>query len=168
MNNAGHGYRAAVEEGEDTAVRELFDTNVFGAVALIQAVLPGMRERGLGTIVRVSSIAARGAAPDSGFQAATKAALEQISVALRAAAAPLGIGVIVVKPGAFRTDFRGQVPHPVGTSVPCIRGQRSAPKTVLRCRPSAECGSVVAGHRTRSRLAPSGVTVDTSGVETYR
>jgi NAD(P)-dependent dehydrogenase (short-subunit alcohol dehydrogenase family) len=108
VNNAGHGYRAAVEEGEDAALRELFDTNLFGAIAMIRAVLPGMRERGAGTIVNVSSMAAQGAAPGSGFYAATKAALEQVSVALRAEVAPLGISVMVVEPGAFRTDFAGR------------------------------------------------------------
>ena len=59
VNNAGYGYRAAVEEGEDDAVAQLFATNFFGPVAMIKAVLPGMRSRRNGAIVNVSSIGAR-------------------------------------------------------------------------------------------------------------
>ena len=59
VNNAGYGYRAAVEEGEVEAVARLFATNFFGAVAMIKAVLPGMRARRRGTIVNISSIGAR-------------------------------------------------------------------------------------------------------------
>jgi NAD(P)-dependent dehydrogenase (short-subunit alcohol dehydrogenase family) len=59
VNNAGYGYRAAVEEGDDEDVRQPFDTNFFGAVAMIKAVLPGMRARRSGAIVNVSSIGAR-------------------------------------------------------------------------------------------------------------
>lgn len=59
VNNAGYGYRAAVEEGEDDAVRRLFDTHVFGALRTIKAVLPGMRARRSGTVVNISSIGAR-------------------------------------------------------------------------------------------------------------
>ncbi len=59
VNNAGYGYRSAVEEGEDGPVRRLFDTHVFGTVRTIKAVLPGMRGRRSGTIVNISSIGAR-------------------------------------------------------------------------------------------------------------
>jgi NAD(P)-dependent dehydrogenase (short-subunit alcohol dehydrogenase family) len=58
VNNAGYGYRASVEEGGDADVRQLFDTNLFGAIAMIKAVLPGMRARRSGTIVNISSIGA--------------------------------------------------------------------------------------------------------------
>src|SRR5271166_802686 len=108
VNNAGHGYRAAVEEGDEAEVDELFASNFFGAVAMIKAVLPGMRKRRLGAIVNVSSIAARRTSPGSGYYAATKCALEGLSDGLRKEVAPLGIKVIVVEPGAFRTDFSGR------------------------------------------------------------
>src|ERR1700754_3376597 len=75
VNNAGCGYRAAVEEAEDTDVRRLFDTNLFGAIAMIKAVLPGMRARRSGTIVNVSSIGAQVCPPGSGYYSAAKAAL---------------------------------------------------------------------------------------------
>ncbi|CCO06871.1 3-oxoacyl-(Acyl-carrier-protein) reductase [Desulforamulus hydrothermalis Lam5 = DSM 18033] len=108
VNNAGHGYRAAVEEGDEVEVDELFATNFFGPVALIKAVLPGMRTRHHGTIVNVSSIAARVTAPGSGYYSATKCALEGLSDGLRKEVSPLGIKVIVVEPGEFRTDFSGR------------------------------------------------------------
>ncbi|WP_435225793.1 oxidoreductase [Streptomyces sp. Tue6028] len=108
VNNAGHGYRAAVEEGEEPDVAELFATNFFGPVDLIKSVLPGMRERRSGAIVNVSSIAGRLALPGSGYYSATKFALAGISDALRREVEPLGIRVILVEPGAFRTDFAGR------------------------------------------------------------
>jgi NAD(P)-dependent dehydrogenase (short-subunit alcohol dehydrogenase family) len=108
VNNAGYGYRAAVEEGDDAEVRTLFETHFFGAVAVIKAVLPGMRARRSGAIVNVSSIGAQVMPVGSGYYAAAKAALEGMSGALRGELAPLGISVTVVEPGAFRTDFAGR------------------------------------------------------------
>ena len=108
VNNAGYGYRAAVEEGDDADVRILFDTHFFGAVAMIKAVLPGMRGRRSGAIVNISSIGAQLTPVGSGYYAAVKAAIEGMSGALRGELAPLGISVTAVEPGAFRTDFAGR------------------------------------------------------------
>jgi NAD(P)-dependent dehydrogenase (short-subunit alcohol dehydrogenase family) len=108
VNNAGYGYRAAVEEADDGDVQALFATNFFGTVAMIKAVLPGMRKRRSGTIVNLSSIAGRPAASGSGYYAASKFAVAGMSDALRLELAPLGIRVMVVEPGAFRTDFAGR------------------------------------------------------------
>jgi len=108
VNNAGYGYRGAVEEGDEADVQALFATNVFGAVAMIKAVLPGMRRRRSGAIVNISSIGARIMAPGSGYYAAAKAALEGISGSLRKEVGPLGISVTAVEPGGFRTDFSGR------------------------------------------------------------
>ncbi|MDR3373776.1 MAG: oxidoreductase [Ancalomicrobiaceae bacterium] len=108
VNNAGYGYRAAVEEGDDKEVNALFATNFFGTVAMIKAVLPGMRERRHGTILNFSSIAGQLAAPGSGYYSATKFALEGMSDALRKEVGPLGIRVSIIEPGAFRTDFAGR------------------------------------------------------------
>lgn len=108
VNNAGYGYRSAVEEGEDDAVRALFDTNVHGAVAMTKAVLPGMRARRSGAVVNISSIGAQLCPPGSGYYAATKLALEGITGSLRAELAPLGISAVSVEPGGFRTDFAGR------------------------------------------------------------
>ena len=108
MNNAGHGYRAAVEEAAVDEVDGLFATNFFGPVDLIKQVLPQMRERRSGTIINVSSIGAPRSNPASGYYTATKAALEGMSDALNREVAPLGIRVMVLEPGAFRTDFAGR------------------------------------------------------------
>jgi NADP-dependent 3-hydroxy acid dehydrogenase YdfG len=74
VNNAGYGYTAAVEEGEADAVAELFATNFTGPVALIKAVLPGMRARRSGLIVNVSSVGAKVTLPGGGYYSAAKAA----------------------------------------------------------------------------------------------
>jgi NAD(P)-dependent dehydrogenase (short-subunit alcohol dehydrogenase family) len=108
VNNAGYGYRAAVEEGDDAAVRTLFETHFFGTVAMIKAVLPDMRARRSGAIVNISSIGAQLTPVGSGYYAAAKAAIEGLSGALRGELAPLGISVTTVEPGAFRTDFAGR------------------------------------------------------------
>jgi NAD(P)-dependent dehydrogenase (short-subunit alcohol dehydrogenase family) len=108
VNNAGYGYRAAVEEGDEADVQRLFATNFFGPVALIKAVLPGMRARRSGVIVNISSIGATRTPEGSGYYAASKAALEGMSGSLRKELAPLGISVTAVEPGAFRTDFSGR------------------------------------------------------------
>jgi len=108
VNNAGYGYRAAIEEGGDDAVRQLFDTHVHGTVRTIKAVLPGMRARRTGTIVNISSIGARVSPEGSGYYSAVKAAVEALTLSLRKEVAPLGITALVVEPGAFRTDFAGR------------------------------------------------------------
>jgi NAD(P)-dependent dehydrogenase (short-subunit alcohol dehydrogenase family) len=112
VNNAGHSYRAAVEEAAEEQVQELFATNFFGPAALIQAVLPGMRERRSGTIVNISSIGARSSPLGSGYYAASKAALEALTACLRKEVQPLGITVMAVEPGAFRTNFLRSVAQP--------------------------------------------------------
>ena len=118
VNNAGYGYRAAVEEGEDDAVRTLFDTHVFGMVRMMKAVLPQMRSRRSGTIVNLSSIGARVSPEGSGYYAAVKSAIEALTLSLRKEVEPLGITAMVVEPGAFRTDFAGrsltQSAQPIG------------------------------------------------------
>jgi NAD(P)-dependent dehydrogenase (short-subunit alcohol dehydrogenase family) len=108
VNNAGYGYRAAVEEGDDADVRTLFETHFFGPVAMIKAVLPGMRARRSGAIVNISTIGVQIMPMGSGYYAASKAALEGISGALHTELKQLGISVTVVEPGAFRTDFAGR------------------------------------------------------------
>ncbi|ALM82609.1 oxidoreductase [Bordetella sp. N] len=108
INNAGYGYRAAVEEGDEEDVANLFNTHVFGPVALMKAVLPAMRERRSGTIVNFSSIGAQFWNPGSGYYSAAKMALEGITLTLKTEVEPLGIRVLVVEPGAFRTDFAGR------------------------------------------------------------
>lgn len=105
INNAGHGYRSSVEEGDKDAVAELFQTNLFGPIELIKQVLPGMRAQRSGAIINISSIAASRSNIGSGYYAASKAALELLSEGLVHEVEPLGIKVMVVQPGSFRTSF---------------------------------------------------------------
>ncbi|RRA49907.1 oxidoreductase [Acidipila sp. EB88] len=108
VNNAGYGYLAAVEEGEDDQVRAMFETNFFGLVAMTNAVLPGMRARRSGRIVNISSIGGLVSFAATGYYHATKYAVEGISESLALELAPLGIQVMIVEPGPFRTDWAGR------------------------------------------------------------
>ncbi|SER36904.1 NADP-dependent 3-hydroxy acid dehydrogenase YdfG [Faunimonas pinastri] len=108
VNNAGYGYMAAVEEGEEDEIRAMFETNFFGLAATIRAVLPGMRKRKRGTIVNISSVGGLVGFPGSGYYAATKFAVEGLSDSLSKELAPLGLKVLVVEPGPFRTDWAGR------------------------------------------------------------
>ena len=105
VNNAGHGYLAAVEEGDDAEVRALFDTNFFGAVDMIKAVLPAMRAQGDGCIVNVSSMTGIVTNPPNTYYSATKHALEALTEGLSKEVGPLGIRVCAIEPGAFQTDY---------------------------------------------------------------
>jgi NAD(P)-dependent dehydrogenase (short-subunit alcohol dehydrogenase family) len=108
VNNAGYGYLAAVEEGEEREIRSLFETNFFGLVRMTQAVLPGMRARRRGCIVNIASVGGIIGNPGSGFYAATKFAVEGLSESLAREVEPLGIKVLLVEPGPFRTDWAGR------------------------------------------------------------
>jgi NAD(P)-dependent dehydrogenase (short-subunit alcohol dehydrogenase family) len=105
VNNAGYGYLSAVEEGDDDEVRALFDTNFFGALDMIRAVLPGMRAQGSGHIVNVSSMAGIVTNPPNTYYSCTKHALEALTEGLATEVAPLGIKVCAIEPGAFQTDY---------------------------------------------------------------
>lgn len=108
VNNAGYGYQATAEEGDDAEIRAQFDTNVFGLFALTRAVLPIMRAQRSGNIVNFTSVAGMIGYQGSGYYAASKHAVEGWSDALLAEVAPLGIGVTCVEPGPFRTDWAGR------------------------------------------------------------
>jgi NAD(P)-dependent dehydrogenase (short-subunit alcohol dehydrogenase family) len=108
VNNAGYGLIGAVEEVSDAQFRHQFETNVFGAVDVMRAALPVLREQKSGHILNISSVGGFVAFPSSGFYTASKFALEAFSEALAAEVAPLGIKVTIVEPGAFRTDFNGR------------------------------------------------------------
>ena len=108
VNNAGYGYLAAIEEGEDEAVRAMFETNVFGLVEMTKAVLPGMRARRSGHVVNISSIGGMVGFGATGYYHATKFAVEGLSESLAVETAPLGIKVTAVEPGPFRTDWAGR------------------------------------------------------------
>ncbi|UGQ11689.1 SDR family NAD(P)-dependent oxidoreductase [Yinghuangia sp. ASG 101] len=107
VNNAGRGLVGAVEETTDAELRDLMELHFFGPAALTRAVLPHMRGRGSGAIVQVTSMGGQLAFAGVGGYCATKFALEGLSEALADEVAPLGIRVLIVEPGAFRTAFAG-------------------------------------------------------------
>jgi NAD(P)-dependent dehydrogenase (short-subunit alcohol dehydrogenase family) len=111
VNNAGYGTVGAVEEIDPGDLRTVMETMFFGAVALTQAVLPHMREQRSGAIVQISSMGGQVTAPGFGAYCAAKFALEGLSEALVAEVAPLGIRVLIVEPGSFRTEFGGARMH---------------------------------------------------------
>jgi len=105
VNNAGYGFIGAVEEATDDEIKRVHETNVFGLLRVLRAVLPHFRERRSGHIVNLSSIGGLIGLPGFGIYNSTKFAVEGISEALAAEVAPLGIRVTVVEPGPFRTGF---------------------------------------------------------------
>ncbi len=108
VNNAGHGMIGAIEESSDAEVRALFDVNVFGVLNVLRAALPHMRARRKGTIINMSSQGGVRSFPGSGHYCASKHALEAFSESLAIELAPIGIKVLIVEPGAFKTDFAGR------------------------------------------------------------
>lgn len=108
VNNAGYGYLAAVEEGDEQDIRDMFETNFFSLAALTRKVLPGMRARSSGHIINISSVGGLVGAASSGFYNATKFAVEGLTEALAKEVEPLGIRVTAIEPGPFRTDWAGR------------------------------------------------------------
>lgn len=105
VNNAGMGISGAIEDTPEAATRKIFDVNFFGALNVIQAVLPVMRNQNGGSIVNVSSAAAPLSLPFQAFYSATKAALTSLTEALRIEVKPFGIRVSSILPGDVKTDF---------------------------------------------------------------
>lgn len=105
VNNAGFGIYAYLENVEEEDLRRVFEVNTFGALYAIQAVLPGMKSRGKGVIVNVSSIVGKRALPMTGAYGATKFALQALSESLRLELKDTGVEVCVVCPGYTDTEF---------------------------------------------------------------
>jgi len=108
VNNAGYGHEGILEESTLDDMRRQFDANLFGAVAMIKAVLPGMRARRSGHIVNVTSMGGFITMPGITYYCGSKFALEGISEALGKEVKPLGIHVTALAPGQFRTDWAGR------------------------------------------------------------
>jgi NAD(P)-dependent dehydrogenase (short-subunit alcohol dehydrogenase family) len=105
VNNAGYGVMGAVEETSAEDVRRVYETNVFGLLAVTRAVLPVLRKQRSGHVINFSSVGGYHSSPGFGVYCSTKFAVEGISEALHGELAPLGIAVTVVEPGYFRTEF---------------------------------------------------------------
>ncbi|MHB1921869.1 MAG: oxidoreductase [Chitinophagaceae bacterium] len=108
VNNAGYVYFSSIEEGEEEKIRSQFETNFFGLVNMTQAVLPGMRQKRRGHIINFSSIGGLVGFTATGFYHASKFAVEGLSESLAKEVEPLGIKVLLVEPGPFRTDWAGR------------------------------------------------------------
>ncbi|MCZ7525365.1 MAG: SDR family oxidoreductase [Acidimicrobiia bacterium] len=111
VNNAGKVVIAPVEETDDDEAKDIFEVNVFGALRMMRAALPTMREQGGGTIVNISSISALAPPPFYGVYAATKSALEALSDALTYEGRPFGVRVVVIEPGNIRTRILEHALH---------------------------------------------------------
>ncbi|WP_433686454.1 SDR family NAD(P)-dependent oxidoreductase [Micromonospora carbonacea] len=103
VNNAGRGRFGSIEGMADADVRNMFELNFFAVLTVLRAVLPGMRARGSGWIINMSSVAGLRGVEGFGHYSASKSALEAVTEVLRTEVAPLGIRVMAVEPGAFRT-----------------------------------------------------------------
>jgi NAD(P)-dependent dehydrogenase (short-subunit alcohol dehydrogenase family) len=110
VNNAGYGSRGAFEEFTEQQIRDQFEVNVFGALAVTRAVLPVMRAQGSGHVIQMSSLAGVRSALGGSAYSGSKFALEGASEGLAVEVAPLGIKVTMIEPGPFRTDFAGRSP----------------------------------------------------------
>lgn len=108
VSNAGYGHEGLLEESPLTELRRQFDANVFGAVAVIKAVLPGMRQRRAGRIITVTSMGGHITMPGISYYCGSKFALEGITEALAKELRGFGIKVTAVAPGSFRTDWAGR------------------------------------------------------------
>ena len=119
VNNAGRGWYGSIEAMDESSLRAMFELNFFAVLSVTRAVLPGMRARGNGWIVNVSSVAGLVSAPGFGYYSATKFAIEAITDALRDEVATQGISVLAVEPGAFRTNaYAGFANEPVAETIP--------------------------------------------------
>lgn len=147
VNNAGYGYLAAIEEGEDDDIRAMFETNVFGLAALCRAVLPIMRAQGAGVIVNISSMAGVCGFPGIGYYNATKFAVEGLSEAMSKELAPLGVKVVIVEPGPFRTDWAGRSLKTPKNPIPAYAETALARRNAVQSSSGSQLGDPVRGAR---------------------
>jgi NAD(P)-dependent dehydrogenase (short-subunit alcohol dehydrogenase family) len=162
VNNAGFALPGPLEALAERDLRELFDTNVFGLLAVTRAFLPGMRERGRGRVVNVGSIMGRVTMPLLGAYNASKHAVAAITEALRMELRPFGITVVLVEPGAVRTGFAaralaGLAPYldPASPYAAVLAGTDAAWARVYRLAPGpAPVGRAIARAATADRPAP--------------
>ena len=143
VNNAGVGYLAAIEEGEDRDIRAMFEANVFGLAAMTRAVLPVMRAQRSGAIVNISSVGGFIGFPGTGYYPATKFAVEGLSESLSKEVAPFGIRVLIVEPGPFRTDFAGRSIRSAQRPIEAYADTAIARRRMIQGRSGAEVGDPV-------------------------
>jgi NAD(P)-dependent dehydrogenase (short-subunit alcohol dehydrogenase family) len=145
VNNAGYGYLAAIEEGEDGPVRAMFEANVFGLIDITKAVLPIMREQRSGLIVNVSSIGGLTSFAATGYYHGTKYAVEGISESLALEVKPLGIDVMIVEPGPFRTNWAGPSIQQSATRIEAYAATAGERRKQTEARSGKQAGDPVRG-----------------------
>lgn len=141
VNNAGRGWFGSIEGMADAAVRAMFELNFFAVLSVVRAALPGMRARGSGWIVNVSSVAGLRGVTGFGYYSATKFALEAVTEVLREEVADMGIRVLAVEPGSFRTGaYAGFADEPIDESVPDYRPLLTAVRSAMAEQHGAQPG----------------------------
>jgi NAD(P)-dependent dehydrogenase (short-subunit alcohol dehydrogenase family) len=161
VNNAGYALPGPLEALAERDLRQLFDTNVFGLLAVTRAFVPAMRERGQGRVVNVGSIMGRVAMPLLGAYNATKHAVAAMTETLRMELAPFGITVVLVEPGPVRTGFAsralaGLAPYrdPASPYATALAGTEAAWARVYRFAPGpAPAGRAIVRAATTARPA---------------
>ncbi|MCV7279911.1 SDR family NAD(P)-dependent oxidoreductase [Mycolicibacterium flavescens] len=148
VNNAGRGWYGSIEGMADSAVRQMFELNFFSVLSVTRAALPGMRARGDGWILNMSSVAGLRGVTGFGFYSATKFALEAVTEQLREEMAPFGIRVMAVEPGAFRTRaYSGFADEPIDEPVPEYRAMLEQVRAAMVEQDGAQPGDPRRGVR---------------------
>ncbi|MFJ3044398.1 oxidoreductase [Herbaspirillum chlorophenolicum] len=154
VNNAGYGHEGALEESSLDEMRRQFDVNVFGAVAMIKAVLPSMRARRSGHIINITSMGGFITMPGIAYYCGSKFALEGISETLAKEVADFGIKVTAVAPGSFRTDWAGRS---------MARSPRSIPDYDTVIDPIRSARQEKSGHQLGNPTKAAQVILDIAG-----
>lgn len=148
VNNAGRGYYGSIEAMDDAAVRGMFELNFFAVLAVTRAVLPGMRRRGGGWIVNMSSVAGQLGVAGFGYYSATKFAVEAVTDVLRDEVAAQGIRVLTVEPGAFRTRaYAGFQSEPIDEEIPEYHGMLARVREAMVAQDGVQAGDPRRGVR---------------------
>lgn len=148
VNNAGRGWYGSVEGMDDAAVRQLFELNFFSVLTVTRAVLPGMRARRSGWIVNVSSVAGLKGVLGFGYYTAAKHAVEGMTDVLRQEVAPLGVKVLAVQPGAFRTRaYAGFAGESIRESIEDYRPMLESVRTAMIEQDGDQPGDPLQGAR---------------------
>jgi short-subunit dehydrogenase len=142
VNNAGYGLYGPVEQLPMDEIRRQFETNFFGLVRLTQLVLPGMRRRGRGRILNVSSMGGRITLPGGAFYHASKYAVEGLSDALRMEVAQFGIDVVLIEPGPVKTPWNDVAAASISSAMPATDGD---PYATYKAAVGASFGRTQAG-----------------------
>jgi short-subunit dehydrogenase len=143
VNNAGIGYFGSFEESDLGEVRKMFEINVWGLTQTTRAVLPGFRKQRSGMIVNISSVGGITAFPALSFYNATKFAVEALSESLSKEVAPLGIKVLLVEPGPFRTDWAGRSANEATESIADYHLTAGARRELIRSYSGKQPGDPV-------------------------